>query len=354
MVRESSLGGFPYSLGLNGNITGSTSGTSYYWFYNWAMTQACESPRVPVTATVNTPPAVNLVISPNDTICQGQSVTMAATSVNDPDYTYTWSYNGTSTVFTGSNFVFTPSQDTSVYFRAEDLSAGPNAGCVFIDTNRIVVNDSMVTPIVSPANSSICDVGNCVNLIVTNSSTITPVTGTIGTQTTTLSTTGNPFRGGFGTGSDVKTQILITASELTGIGFVAGNITSMGFTFTVAGGTMANLTIKMGNTSVTGMTTTYLTTPMTTVYTAATYNAFVGFNNFVFSSPFAWDGVSNVVVEFCENNQVTGTNTVHAWTPAYTPNNHAGGAGICTATTGATNANKPVMTLSGFTGTTYQ
>jgi len=57
MVRESSIGGYPYALGTVGNITsGYISGTSttYYYFYSWDVTSVCtSSPRQAVVATVS-------------------------------------------------------------------------------------------------------------------------------------------------------------------------------------------------------------------------------------------------------------------------------------------------------------
>src|SRR5690606_6655934 len=47
MVRESSLGGFPYAVGEVASITsGYISGTStaYYYFYNWNYSSGCKSP----------------------------------------------------------------------------------------------------------------------------------------------------------------------------------------------------------------------------------------------------------------------------------------------------------------------
>ncbi len=57
MIRESALGGFPYSLGAAGNITSgyiSGTSTSYYYFYSWDLTTVCtSSPRQSIVATVD-------------------------------------------------------------------------------------------------------------------------------------------------------------------------------------------------------------------------------------------------------------------------------------------------------------
>lgn len=93
LVREASGNSFPY-LSSDNNIT-VTSGfitnpgsTTYYWFYNWITSSGCESPRVPVVATVSPADAIVASASVNNT-CPAVLVTLSATSAN-LDYVYTW------------------------------------------------------------------------------------------------------------------------------------------------------------------------------------------------------------------------------------------------------------------------
>lgn len=71
---------YPYNIGSCVNITSSNAGTStYYWFYNWKVTKAgCESPRVPVTATINPLPLVS-VTSDTPALCYTESVNLTGT-----------------------------------------------------------------------------------------------------------------------------------------------------------------------------------------------------------------------------------------------------------------------------------
>ncbi|AYM99523.1 fibronectin type III domain-containing protein [Chryseobacterium sp. 3008163] len=70
MIRESSLGGFPYSLGDAGNITSgyiSSASPSYYYFYSWDVTTVCaSSPRQQVVATVDSTGCPGLATSEVD------------------------------------------------------------------------------------------------------------------------------------------------------------------------------------------------------------------------------------------------------------------------------------------------
>ncbi len=67
LIRESSVGGFPYPspsgnvVVTNGYISGTS--TTYYWFYNWQVKggSGCESDRVEVLAVVDMPSCVPII-----------------------------------------------------------------------------------------------------------------------------------------------------------------------------------------------------------------------------------------------------------------------------------------------------
>ncbi|MBL7934031.1 MAG: M4 family metallopeptidase [Bacteroidia bacterium] len=62
VFRTTSNVSYPYNVGDCINITGSSQGSGwYYWFYKWEVTSAesCESQRVPVNITVNPNPVVS-------------------------------------------------------------------------------------------------------------------------------------------------------------------------------------------------------------------------------------------------------------------------------------------------------
>jgi hypothetical protein len=71
---------YPYTFaGSSVSITGyfnptPASGSFYYFFYNWQITEGCKSNRVPVTGVVNTPPSVP-VINTNGTTLSSTSPT---------------------------------------------------------------------------------------------------------------------------------------------------------------------------------------------------------------------------------------------------------------------------------------
>lgn len=125
-----------------------------------------------------------------------------------------------------------------------------------------------------------------------------------GLSNTISSTNNNPF-GQFYTGN--KEQFLILASELQAMGAAGGNLASIAFNVTSANGSTSSgsnhdgFTIKIKSTSASALTSTF-ETGLTQVYTTSSYQTVVGWNTFDFSTPFVWDGVSNIVIETCFDN----------------------------------------------------
>ncbi|MCX6303731.1 MAG: hypothetical protein NT040_02070, partial [Bacteroidetes bacterium] len=130
-----------------------------------------------------------------------------------------------------------------------------------------------------------------------------PATGTIlGAGASTSSGYESPFYHLYG---GKKSQYLILGSELVAAGFSAGNINSLGFNVVAAGVSYNSFYISIGNTTLTALTTA-LQSGLTPVYSAASVIPAAGLNIYSFSSAFAWDGVSNIIVETCWSNNNTG------------------------------------------------
>ncbi|KXK46218.1 MAG: PKD domain-containing protein, partial [Bacteroidetes bacterium OLB10] len=144
-----------------------------------------------------------------------------------------------------------------------------------------------------------------VMLLVTNKSMA--VIYQVGTGTVNNTTSGiTPYTTYW---QDNRIQYLYLASELTGLGASTGNITSVAFNFTSLGSpTPANVNIKIGlipagTTNINSLTLSGLTN----VYSAATVTPTLGWNTYILSTPFLWDGTSNVLVEVCRDNAFYGT-----------------------------------------------
>jgi len=152
--RDFSGNTYPYTLGAFGAITGGrlggSSSNTYYFFYDWVISNACEGNRVPVVATVTAPPNINPSASPT-TICSGASTNLNVTSAN-AGYTYVWTPGSLS----GAAQTVTPGSTTTYVVTATDASAGPFNGCVDVDSVTVNVNFTPTTLTVNPAVSSVC------------------------------------------------------------------------------------------------------------------------------------------------------------------------------------------------------
>lgn len=125
-------------------------------------------------------------------------------------------------------------------------------------------------------------------------------TYTIGTATLTNGTNGfpNPY-GNSRWGA--KHQFLVRASELITAGLTPGNIDRISFNVQSTNGATHNgFTISLGCTK-TDVLNGFVT-GLTPVYGPVNHTPTVGWNDHVFTTPYFWDGSSNLIVETCFNN----------------------------------------------------
>lgn len=106
-----------------------------------------------------------------------------------------------------------------------------------------------------------------------------------------------------------KSQYLWLASELTSSGLTAGTIDKLKLDFSSLGSDLNYLTIKIKHTSLNVLSeTSYEKTGFTEVYNMNTTIGSTGINTINLTTPFTWDGASNIAVEFCFSNSASGTN----------------------------------------------
>ena len=105
-----------------------------------------------------------------------------------------------------------------------------------------------------------------------------------------------------------RSQFLITASELSAAGLVGGRqITALAwYTITKATTNPFNgFTISMGHTTATDLNTGYITPTFTQVF-SGNHTTATGWQTITFSTPFTWDGTSNLLVQTCFDNGGSG------------------------------------------------
>ncbi|MEI6312383.1 MAG: fibronectin type III domain-containing protein [Bacteroidota bacterium] len=293
-----------YDVPTGGTVLATTSSytasiTATDTFYVAYKNGTCEGPRSMVIATMTPPPA--LVMGARDTTCLGSPVILSVSSPTEPTYTYAWS-PGT---LTGASPSVNPTSTTTYTVTATSAS-----GCVNVGTQVVVVNPVPSTVTISTNPLPVCfGIGS--DTLIASGGTVgsTAVISTTGTSPTTSTGTESFF---YRTWEGAKHQYLISASELTAMGYSAGNLNSLSVNNTTTipvNSNFDNLSINIGHTTATALTTTFLPTPGTTVYGPANYNVVLGANTFTFSTPFTWDGTQNILIEVCFDNDPTGSCT---------------------------------------------
>ena len=110
-------------------------------------------------------------------------------------------------------------------------------------------------------------------------------------------------------------QVLIKASELTAAGLHAGNITSIAFdVVTPVTTALSGFNIGIKQTSINSLSSSALETGLTTVFSVSSYtpSSTAGYtaNTINFTTPFNWDGTSNLVIQTCFANTSFTTNAI--------------------------------------------
>ncbi len=152
-----------------------------------------------------------------------------------------------------------------------------------------------------------------------------------------------------------RIQILYTASELTSVGLVAGNITEIGWVVTALNLStlQENYSISLKSTTSAVLTSTF-ETGATLVYGPTDFTpSATGNVMFTLTTPFAWDGTSNIIVEVCaglatgawSENVSCANSTTTAIKTVYYRNDSA--TSPCTQATGTTTNDRPLLVATG-------
>lgn len=282
LVRESGGVSFPYtdpnntvSITAGANGAGSANTTSaYYWFYNWIISTGCESPRMPVVATINDLPNVDLG---NDTaFCGGNSYTLDA------------SVSGTAT-YLWNNGATTPTLNVST--AGEYSVIVDNGICEARDTIQV---DVAPEPIINLPDTMISCAGVMIDIDAgnvgadydwsTGETTQVISTNTAGTYTVEVT---NVY------GCSTKDTVEVVINPLP--------VVDLGNDTMVCGGAVVEL--DAGNPGSTYLWNTGETTQIIQTSLGGTYSVMV-------TSPDGCEGEDTIVIEEYENASVDGFNFV--------------------------------------------
>ena len=263
--------------------------------YTVTVSDACgTTSSSSVVITVNPNPTATLTPSGTSNICQGQ--TQVYTATTDIGDSYIWKRNGN--MISGANTSSYGATLAGDYMVVVSVSATGCKDSSSIATLKVNPNPSTIN--ISPSSSDGCS--NTIVPLVASGGAL-DVNNTIGTGTSS-NTFSTPYKGFYGGN---KVQFLYTASELTAAGlFTSSQITSVGMSISAFTSpyTFNGFTIAMKNTSSSTLTTT-LESGTTTVLNPTNYtlSGTAPFNvTHILNTPFTWDGTSNLIVEYCFNN----------------------------------------------------
>lgn len=315
LIRESSGVSYPYTN--NDNILKVTGGyflgnsVSYYYFYNIGYEVTCTSERKEVVATVT--PAPNFTLSTAEVeICREAQSNLVKITAGARDYnTFEWIPATGVTGNATTGWTLSPTETTTYTL----VASQSNGTCQARASVKVVVKP---TPVVVglPETVEVCP-GTVAEITAGKSGASDAIFGT-GTSATGTTSYPNPLSAYYG---GVKTQMLYTKDELLAKGLMAGaEIKTIAFELNAfVAQRCKDLTIRMGHTTNGEVLLTDLnqSATLTTVYASQSFTpSAAGFVSFTLTTPFLWDGVSNVIIETVHNegNSGNGSGTTHRYT----------------------------------------
>ncbi|MFT3911075.1 MAG: T9SS type A sorting domain-containing protein [Ferruginibacter sp.] len=306
-----------YDAPTGGTLLQSSSSNTYTTaigttttFYVAESNGNCEGGRVSVTVTVTNPDPIQASVNDN-TVCPGTTIQLsAANTAGSPANTYTYSWTASPAAGSGIPSGNVPGSPASVTpttagtYTYTVLGTDATAGCATTATVTVTVFTPPLISTVSANPSTPVCAGQNVQLTAT-SNVGPPQTFKVGTGTTGISSGASPY---FGAAEGFKAQYLYRAADILASGLTAGPISALSFNITnLPANTLPlqGFNIKLANTSVNDLTTGvggWITSGMVQVYSTASSTQVLGTNTYNFSTAFIWDGVSNIVVQTCWDN----------------------------------------------------
>jgi hypothetical protein len=273
--------------------------------------------------------------------CSPTGVGIKVTPSPAGTYTYSWTPSSTLTGANTSNPTANPTSTTTYFVKVVSGS------CIKRDSVKVTmpaVSSVMITPRVD----SLCT-GQSTQL----NTIVTKLCGTNGSNCASASTSGpagsginissNDYITPYGYYPSSKKQLLFTKAELNALGITGpSTITQLGFNVYSGAATYQNYTIKMGCTALQNLSYIYAT-GLQTVFNPKTITTTGGINYYAFDNSYDWDGVSNLIVELCYDNNGAYANyiSVYYTSTAFTSVAYGYGTAQCGNTSGNTYSYRP-------------
>ncbi len=227
-----------------------------------------------------------LVTTSEIVICRGNATPVVALRSRVGDYdSYVWSPASGVTGNVSTGWVFDPRETTTYTLTASQVEEG----CTKTITIKIfVLPDPVMNVLQVP---TICK-GAATNLAVTTNGSINIGRGQGKTNRY------EEYSAFCSNKAQYWNQTVITAAELRSAGLRQGAITAIGYNLADSGnnGQVKNLTVNMGTTTNTTLSG-FVTTGLVQVFDPSVYDYHKGWNIIPFSTPYLWDGMSNIIID---------------------------------------------------------
>ncbi|MBL7926932.1 MAG: T9SS type A sorting domain-containing protein [Bacteroidia bacterium] len=336
-----SIAAHPYTIANQVSITsfGNASNPAfaanfYGLFYNWSVSTACYSLPTIVNYIVNDPPGMSIASTNGSAFCDSISTVLSIIDSTNVFDTFEWSPATGLSATTGSSVSVSSLTNVSYTVIARDT----NSGCNNVQTIDLIVNPAP-TVILSFTDTTVCTTQPT---IAFNATAAKSSVAQIGTRINPNFVNGQIYGGN----TTQYAQMIFTPAELNAAGIVGPtNITSLAFhvmgkltttTYTVSINLRADGTVPANFASA-----THLTPIGAANFTSSTITSALGWNTYNFTTPFAWDGVSNVLVSTCFTHNIPGFFDVVSTSNAGAVRLNALNASACGAITGGLAAINP-------------
>lgn len=325
---------------MNLNWTPPATSVGYNSFYITANDNNCPIPSI---ADVNIVIYVSGVdaFAPDPAVCLGQSTQLTTTIYGTGGGTYTWTGSGLSATNI-ANPTVTPATLPATYHVTY------TQGLCNSSDDVVITSEGSINA--TPMHKDVCaglSIPFAANATLPGTASSCGLTTSAGIGANSIATVGTgttnrayPFSGLW---EDGRTQMLITAAELNAAGITGGILKALALNVTAKNSSLPynGLNIKLGCTSLTALSG--YSTGLSTVY-SGNYSTVAGWNTFTFSTNYAWDGSSNLIVEICYDNS-TWTNSDDVATSATAFSsvyyNNADASVGCSFSTGSSATNRP-------------
>lgn len=300
----------------------------------------------------------NLNIMGDTATCLNNPIQLSAHVDLAGTYTYHWTTNGTLLNYTDSITTLTAANSGVLWVcnTTENSSGCSKKDSVSIVVSQypqvevltlsdtVCINSSNQLDIqflnnISPTYCGLLDSSNC----NTNQQVVSVGTDSFQNYSSTYPAVFGNFYWG------ARHQMLYKASELASLGFSGGNVNSIAFfvsNLNLGNTTYDNIEIKIKCSSIDSLSV--WETGMIPVFSINSYTVHLGWNTFVFDDYYKWDGISNLVFDFCFNNLSWSNNCSNLYSPTnyssvlyYSADNSA----ICNSGTPTTSNKRPNIML---------